>query len=1062
MGKKKPPPVASIPKRNHEDVNSWDDLDLATPESKRRRRFFEHEGRETTGHVGKLIGEGQETEPSTSKSSDLMTSKVLANLDDKEFQRLLDLYSPKAKVALNDGQEMSGEDREVRTSTLAMSDSSEDELVVQDENANTRNSDVEGENAALPPNPPGVHGPDYNHDLRINIAPNTVMRDKFREYCQRMRKMNPTFSKSQKRALALLAILKGTSAALGTYDKILEWHHRDKGDVKEFESLKYVANYQSRSKMFKFLDERYFLTDKKAKTASINLPHSKAKVELTFHNAWDCIESLLTDPRVQDQDYLFHGNDPFAPPPPVTANSMINELNSGKAYYAAYQKFIKFPGKQVLLPIVAYIDGAATAQFCDLPVTALKIALGIHNRTHRNREMAWRTLGYVAQVSKAAGSAKDILNQSDHMEADNERLQEDDFVDDATTTACKAQDFHTMLDFLLLSYVEVQNNGFIWDLRYRGKTYEDVEFVPFVMYIKCDTEEGDLLCGSYTNRMKHVAQLCRYCCCPTDESDLVYAEYPKKTVEMVQKLVEARNTKALKRLSQQNIQNAWYKIRFHPYTDQGIHGACPSEMLHALLLGVFSYTRDCFFDQIGKTSKVAIGINGLAKKYGDFFQRQSERDAPKCQFKKGIIRGKTTAKEFVGIMLIIAVVLRSDKGRALLSKRRETFGDPDFYRDWVNLVEHLLEWEAFLNEPEMLVRHVIRLRMKHRYIMYLIKKVLNRTVGMGLKLTKVHMILHMWSDIYLYSVPSEVDTGTNESQHKKSKVAAKLTQRNEATFDYQTCTRLDEFFAIELSIAETKQGRKMWDYFRKKADFVEPDQNPGPPRTGGTVITVFEKDKKIVFSTGTGKKSRVPLDLPWNDVLVEFLFELQFKLGIDCLKIRGEHTREGFLFRGNPSYRSRQWKDWATFEWENEELPGQIWCFVIIDFEPGRTIQHGGIEVKKGTYAVIENATYDPRDSEKKKSDIFVPIIKEVERPTREHPERRRKFYLADVEAITNTLMVIPNIGGPTGKEYFVMKQESEWVSIFKNWIDDEHSKDIIPITEKMPRFNCFGTQTNT
>ena len=66
------------------------------------------------------------------------------------------------------------------------------------------------------------------------------------------------------------------------------------------------------------------------------------------------------------------------------------------------------------------------------------------------------------------------------------------------------------------------------------------------------------------------------------------------------------------------------------------------------------------------------------------------------------IEGKTTAKEFRGILIVIAAVLRSQAGHDLLSKRKP-FSDPVFYREWVLLVEMLLEWEAFLNEAEMTV-----------------------------------------------------------------------------------------------------------------------------------------------------------------------------------------------------------------------------------------------------------------------------------------------------------------------------------------------------------------------
>jgi DNA primase large subunit len=46
-------------------------------------------------------------------------------------------------------------------------------------------------------------------------------------------------------------------------------------------------------------------------------------------------------------------------------------------------------------------------------------------------------------------------------------------------------------------------------------------------------------------------------------------------------------------------------------------------MLHAILLGMFKYTKECFFLQIGETSLLAQEINALAQKYGELLAHQS-------------------------------------------------------------------------------------------------------------------------------------------------------------------------------------------------------------------------------------------------------------------------------------------------------------------------------------------------------------------------------------------------------------------------------------------------------
>ena len=1081
----KSPSFASIPKRTYQDTDPSLDFDLSGIDSilglskvKRQRRFAYVPDGET-----RHLAEAFQVKKGL---------KILTSLAGKKVQALLDKCGSRGEDSSQEKVTQS-EHAEQHPLEQDQAMSEDDELVIiggdfgggddevsnvgggQDDDGPTGHPEGGQEDHIPPPelNPPELQGRDYNNDRTINIKPNTIMRDNFRKYCQiRRGSKHNSFTKSEQRAVRLMGVLKGTRAALNTYDAILDWHHRENGDIGKRESLKHVNNvdkYHSRKKMIKTLTDRYHLTSKGAKQSTITLPNSKAKVTLTFHNAWDCIESLLTDPRVKDSDYSFHNNNPLARPPPVNLNGNISELHTAKAYHEAYEKFIKVPGKQVLLPIVMYIDGAITGQFSSLPVTALKLSLGIYNKKFREKEFAWRTLGYVAQVSTPTSRGNEVFYETRHMEADFVRLVRGEGGEEVRDDVCKAQDFHTMLDCLLTSYVEVQNNGFVWDLRYRGETYKDIEFVPFVMFVKCDTEEADVLCGSYTSRQRGVAQLCRYCTCPTEESDHVFALYPQKTVKMIQDLVDAQDFDGLQKLSQQCIQNAWYKIRFHPYNKQGIHGACPSELLHAMLLGVFKYTRECFFQQIGPSSKAADDINNLAQVYGNLFARQAERDKPNCSFKDGIIKsGRIMAKEFRGILLVMAAILRSQKGQNVLS-RKENFASPQAYKDWVLLVEMLLQWEAFLNSSEMTVRHVRRLQKKNRYLMYLIKKVANRTKGMGMKLTKFHVIMHMWFDIYLFGVPTEVDTGSNESHHKLAKIAARLTQKNETTFDFQTCTRLDEFHLIDLALAELNDNLKLWDYYTKPAD-LDPEHPRVPsPRTGGTIIQVFqdpEFGEDPVFSLGAGKKVRKPLDLPWNKDVVRFLFDLQKKLKVNNIQIRGEHKREGMIFRGHPNYRDKPWRDWATIDWGDKELPGQIWCFVVIDFDPYITddegndviVYHGGIRVAKGCYAVVESAAYDDRNNEKAKSDLFIPIRKEIIHCRKSPGGWRRKFYLADVESITCPLAVVPNVGVNRRFDYLILKSRSEWVDIFKKWLDDPHENDRIPLTEPIPAcsvFNC-------
>ena len=533
--------------------------------------------------------------------------------------------------------------------------------------------------------------------------PTTQMLDEFREYCDTYPRAYLHFSRAQRTSIRLLATLKKKKAPLNTFADLLEWHLKETKQLAAHESLKDSYKFCHRKPLMKQLLKRYNLEPMIPKLKQLTLPYSGAVVTIPYRDAKDCIVSLLTDPRVKDEHYLFWNQNPVAPPPENVV--YLADLNTGEAFLQSYKKYITKPNQAILM-IKFYIDGANTGQFSDLPVTALKMALGIHSQECRLKEWAWRTLAWTPQVRKHEAKGKKLYRESQHMDSQDVDLMEGegeqahsdgsdaDQEAELPNEAVKAQDFHAMLAFALKSFVKLQETGFIWDLVAYGKTFKGLEFIPIVININCDSEEGDLLCGKYTVRNSNIKHVCRYCHCPTNEADNFNARYPMKTQKAIQRLVEAQNLEALQAISQQNIQNAWYKVRFHAANDRGVHGACPSEMLHAILLGIFKYFRDIFFDYMGSTSQLATDIDGLCEQCGRFLARQSERDLPHTHFGRGVRKGKLMAKQCRGVLLVIAAVLRSTMGRTRLG-RRKRFGKEKGLQDWQLLVELLLEWEAY-------------------------------------------------------------------------------------------------------------------------------------------------------------------------------------------------------------------------------------------------------------------------------------------------------------------------------------------------------------------------------
>lgn len=931
-------------------------------------------------------------------------------------------------------------------------------------------------------------GEEFDEVEEVHMKVNGEPLQQFKEYVAHARQHFLKFDKHEKKAIKLMDILRRKKASLDTYDAIMEWHYKETGALKEHQTLGAFREYLSRHVMISRLAKRYNKDYKNLiNNTEIVLPSSRIKARMIWHKARDAVVSLLTDPRIEDDDYLFFDNDPLAPPPEDF--DYLCDINTGSSYRLTYKRLITKPGKQVLVPIIMYIDGTVTDAYSKLELQALILSLGIFKSKTRDKNFAWRKLGYVPNITKEDSRGNKIYKESGHIAASNLHVSDGEGEEAGLQEKHQVQDFHSMLSFLLESYRELEKESLLWDLNYRGKLYKDVEFVFYVAFVKCDNDEGDKLCGQYRGRSLGCATLCRYCLCPTMQMDDPLAKYPYKTEPMISRLVANGREQDLQKMSQQYIENAFYGIRFGLHNKRGIHGATPLELLHSILLGLFMRVREQFFSQIGPKSECAEEINSLAKLYGQLFTRQSDRDLPHTYFSKGIQKGKIHAKEYTGVLLIMAAILQSTAGRGMLSTKKANFGEKYLIDDWVMLVETMLEWEAFLKLDKMEMKHVKRLEKKHRYIMYLFKKIGNRTKGNGQKTMKFHGISHMYEDMVMYGVCMNVDTGSNETGHKESKVAAKLTQHKISAFETQTDTRLEEFHLIDLALAEIN-GDALWEYF----DEIIPSDNhnngqqinntaQNPDNTGQMDIEDTQKDAKVTGGAtivikwedgweepeysflGSGIKDQVQIS--WDKHIIKYLYDVQVLLmpHVPNFKIRTEHRRNGQIFRGHPSYRQKMWNDWVIVDWGgNEGQPSEIWCFLdLTSLKEGVVLQVGEIVVEKGVYAVIESADYletllereedeDNADAyraqHETQSDLFRPIFKEVQMNDN-FVMARRKFYLADVEAFLEPIVVVPDVGSEQVTKYFQVLPRREWSTLFTKWVEQPHHYDEMDAEEK-------------
>jgi hypothetical protein len=324
----------------------------------------------------------------------------------------------------------------------------------------------------------------------------------------------------------------------------------------------------------------------------------------------------------------------------------------------------------------------------------------------------------------------------------------------------------------------------------------------------------------------------------------------------------------------------------------------------------------------------------------------------------------------------------------------------------------------------------------------------------------------------MFGVPMNVDTGSNESHHKTTKVAAKLTQKDIKSFEKQTSNRCDDFHVLDLAMEEIN-GHPLWEYY---SGFVHPTKAEKDPvqTTGGMKMLASEAEgtNTVEFEIITRMKNKESVRVEMG--LLEFVLEIQKKLEnwLPVLPICAEHSRGGQIFRSHPNYRGKgPWRDWVMVRWDVGDLPAKIWGFLDLSVLPEGTQVSLGVgekTVEKGVYAIIESAEYteedgsgsdaeegkEPADRPPNPLSIRSDLFKEIMLDTKsigEDGDIERRYYLVEVEAFVRPMVVIPNIGGTPKCKYFEMAPKTEWSELFATWVDMDHAYDSLEMAPTEP-----------
>ena len=189
--------------------------------------------------------------------------------------------------------------------------------------------------------------------------------------------------------IELLNVLRKTKAPINAYPLLVDWHLRETKVLKPYhDGLKDAGkeHYIGQKALLKRPQQRHNLQGKGPVNKKVRLPSSKEVVKIPVFDAQQCIIQLLTNPRLEAEDFFFFNDDPLAPPP--EDSEIIGNCNTGSAFMDTHNALVTEPNQQ-LIGVLHCIDGAVTGQFSDLPVTTVKISLRCFTRKARLKPHMW-------------------------------------------------------------------------------------------------------------------------------------------------------------------------------------------------------------------------------------------------------------------------------------------------------------------------------------------------------------------------------------------------------------------------------------------------------------------------------------------------------------------------------------------------------------------------------------------------------------------------------------------------------------------------------------------------
>eukprot|EP00531_Pseudo-nitzschia_arenysensis_P000969 CAMPEP_0116116834 /NCGR_PEP_ID=MMETSP0329-20121206/1249_1 /TAXON_ID=697910 /ORGANISM="Pseudo-nitzschia arenysensis, Strain B593" /LENGTH=935 /DNA_ID=CAMNT_0003610355 /DNA_START=406 /DNA_END=3213 /DNA_ORIENTATION=+ len=798
--------------------------------------------------------------------------------------------------------------------------------------------------------------------------------------------------------IQLLSTMRTHKTPLSAYKEIWDWAHDEP----------YGPPSRSRKKIFADIKEIAMphLQDDRFEPKLISWLPDDTPQTIYVRSFDNAIRSLLTNTDLCcERNLSFPNSDSpyeYQRLPALTDDTVISELHHGNWWINTWEKRCDPLRKEVLVPVIFYMDGIAVDTHGKLSLTPLSMTLGIFNTEARKRKDAWETL-YFHPSSSEANAIDNVQNLHIGIEAALESF-----------------------NHLCLSQRAIKWTNLPW----AGKEWE-VNLKFSIAFFIGDTEMHNKLCGRFANHTDKVKRLCRHCACPVNWTHLP-SKNIRRPVFRPQQLDPTQVSDAtFKLLSHHPIRNVFHGMDFGE-NPNNIHLASPGEKLHMHQLGTAKRAISSFVTRFQPSNKGAIRdtISALMSRYGAELSRQSEKDLPRVNFTSDYLSTvKKEGKDYAGLILCLILALLSTKGSEVMRAKEEEV--PGTIENLVRTLESIIGMEEFLKHGAMKRSHAKNLPAIVADFLNGVHLNCYREKHMGQRLIKYHLYFHLQQYIEMWGTPAGWDSAPSESHHKSEiKAPSQATQRNKAKFIQQTSKRHLEYRLLDRVVSQ---------FSMEKESASRPKQE-----TGGSRFTIVLNGDSASMNW-TRKKENAGKSCHPQDVIDCCREALLPKIGnneqvpgfTEFNKSIGSKN-EWERYRAHPSYRSNSgqrnsvWYDWAfcqfrTARGEAFTLPCQLLCFLDL-----RTFEaFGDLRV------VVRVFTSQPTSVS--------------QCSTVRQGRLRDKLYLVAASSIEKPALVVKDHG--EANRYFVVGNRSVWLEKFVEKADSlgeasslYHNEDHYPV----------------